>query len=107
MKEVGSGLAEAQVPRLWIWPISCRKSKDVGPRMQEDNCKWLEHPRILLSEENPGTNPSQILRGDYTQHFIWKELIIISLSLRGVLRALHKSRHRKESSKKQKVLGDE
>ena len=62
MKEVGSGL---EVPRLWIQPISCRKSKDVGLWMQKVNCKWLEHLWILLSEENPGTNPSWILRGDY------------------------------------------
>lgn len=60
--KVGSGL---EVPRLWIQPLSCRKSKDVGLWMQEDNCKWLEHPCILLSKENPGTNPSRILRGDY------------------------------------------
>ena len=36
MKEVGSGL---EVPHLWIQPLSCRKSKDVGLWMQEDNCK--------------------------------------------------------------------
>lgn len=80
-----------------MWDYGCRRSTVSGLSI----CGFC-YPRKILEPTRHGywgvtISAFHLERVDHN----------LSLSLRGVLRALHKSRHRKESSKKQNVRGDE